>query len=106
MRPWLAPASVSAVDDTSASPPLPDRVRSDPGDGLGLLPGGVLSGLQVAVGHLDSKDAFAAVAHEVEGLRANDLAGNCLPVSAALTRDDRSHGSSAGGRPVRSARPR
>jgi hypothetical protein len=57
----------------------------------------VLGGLEITGGHFDAKHAFAAVAHEVEGLGTNDLAGNCLPMSAALTRDDRSHDSSAGG---------
>jgi hypothetical protein len=70
--------------------------RSDPGDRLRLLPGGELGGLEVARGHLDAQHALAAVAHEIEGLGPDDLAGNCLPVSAALTRDDRSHDSSAG----------
>ena len=80
-------------------PVLPHRSRigrSDPGDGLGLLSGGVLGGLEVTAGHFDAQDAFAAVAHEVEGFRTDDLAGNRLPVSTALTRDNRSHDTSAG----------
>src|ERR1035441_1883429 len=75
---------------------------SDPGDRLGLPAGRVLGGLEVTGGHLDPEHALAAVADEVERLRPDDLTGNCLPVSAALTRDDSSHHSSAGpANPVR-----
>src|ERR1039457_314158 len=75
---------------------------SDPGDRLCLLAGRVLGGLEVTHGHLDPEHAFAAVADEVERLRPDDLTGNCLTVSAALTRDDSSHHSSAGpANPVR-----
>jgi hypothetical protein len=63
---------------------------------LGLFAGCVLGGLEVTHGHLDAQYAFAAVAYEIEGLRADDLSGNRLPVSAALTGDDSSHDSSAG----------
>src|ERR1035441_8594131 len=75
---------------------------SDPGDRLGLPAGRVLGGLEVTGGHLDPEHAIAAVADEVERLRPDDLTGNCLPVPAALTRDDSSHHSSAGpANPVR-----
>src|ERR1022692_3591865 len=89
-------------------PVPPPRLRngrgSEPGDWLGLPTGCVLGGLEVTRGHLDPEHAFAAVADEVERLRPDDLAGNCLPVSAALTRDDSSHHSSVGpANPVRKA---
>src|SRR5580700_12082662 len=77
-------------------PPAPRWRDSDPGDGLGLLAGCVLGRLEVADGDLDPEHPFAAVADEVERLGPDDLAGNSLPVPAALTRDDRSHHSSAG----------
>src|ERR1039457_1701022 len=79
--------------------------ESDPGDRrLCLLPGCVLGRLEVIHGDLDAQHALAAVAHEVERLGPDDLAGYCLPVSAALTRHDRSHHSSAGpANPVRKA---
>src|SRR4029077_17110453 len=90
-----------------APPPgLRDGRGSDPGYRLGLLAGGVRGGLDVVGGHFDPQHTLAAVADEVEGFGADDLTGNRLPISAALTRDDSSHDSSAGGRPVRSARPR
>src|ERR1700674_2524271 len=102
MRPWPAPASVSAVDDTSGSARSPDEC-SDPGDRLGLLPGGLLGRLKVVGRHLDTQHALAAVAHEVERLRTDDLPGYRLPVPAALTCHNRSHLLSAPGPLLRAA---
>src|ERR1700694_2850443 len=102
MRPWPAPASVSAVDDSSGSAPGPDGL-SEPGDRLGLLPGGLLCRLKVVGCHLDPQHALAAVAHKVERLRADDLPGYRLPVPAALTCHNRSHLLSAPGPLLRAA---
>src|ERR1700726_3561954 len=77
-------------------PELRNGRGSDPGYGLGLLARRVLGGLEVVGGHLDPQHALAAVADEVERFGADDLPGNRLAVSTALTRDDSSHDSSAG----------
>ena len=97
--PGSHPASVSAVDDTSGSGQSPET--SGPGDGLGLLPCRVLSSLEVVGCHVDAEHAFAAVADQVERLRADDLAGNGLPVPAALACNDGSHLFSTPGPPIR-----
>src|ERR1700682_3852038 len=105
MRPWPAPESVSAVDDTSGAARSPHE-RSDPGDRLGRLPCGLLGCLEVVGCHLDTQHALAAVAHEVKRLRTDDLPGYRLPVPAALTCHNRSHLLSAPGPLASGRRPR
>src|SRR5579872_5460338 len=82
------------------------REMSGPGDGLGLLSRGVLRGLEVVRGHIDPQHALAAVADQVERLRADDLAGDGLPVPAALACNDGSHLFSTPGPPNRTTGPR
>src|ERR1700722_11774330 len=79
------------------------RETSGPGDGLGLLPSGVLRGFEVVRRHVDAQDTLAAVADQVERLRPDDLAGNGLPVPTALACNNGSHLYSP--RPVRQFGP-